>query len=466
MGKSANIVKSSSNMVPVDMRIVQELRTLSHDIIKGQDELQETLDELDSSNLVVNIERSWYGAIKKSSIEENFEGVYDNLSHYIGKCGEALQSTNKNLSRSLELIKLLALVEKDLYDHIDDQVVSNNELKTVLLDWFKKQGINDDEVRELLETSFQRAYTLRDRINALRQEYREGISQCNNRIVAFEKKHLSLDSEIEKLISDTSNKLKKALEEDLILLRKLYDDKNHSLSQLALKKEKLLNAITESFVQKSNEEKSRQDAMYKNLEKLFASLKGLSDSFTTMYTNKEKQFVLLSEQKNNEISSLRDNSVDAINKLASRRSEEIESNLANSYKEYLDLSAKTFELKKKEICELCSDSTVNIERLCSNIQDECLKTSNGIESKRQNVEEYFDAACSQIDNKAQETEKNLDVNSQAVIEKLERLLKDQQNQFEQEKITLFSTFRKRIIWTVAGTITLSGIISYVISVLL
>lgn len=201
MRKSTNVASSRQVSIPINIQLANELKNLSNEITYGQNELQEILDSLDTSSLEVTIRRRWWGGTDHESIKEGFENVYSNLGNYIGKCGKALQQTNENLGRTLELIKLLALVEKELYEHIENQTVSNNELKTVIHDWFRKQGIRDEEVQELLETSFKRAYTLRDRLNALRQENEESIARLEERITALEKKQSS--NNVKTILSNT-----------------------------------------------------------------------------------------------------------------------------------------------------------------------------------------------------------------------------------------------------------------------
>ena len=201
MRKSTNVASSRQVSIPINIQLANELKNLSNEITYGQNELQEILDSLDTSSLEVTIRRRWWGGTDHESIKEGFENVYSNLGNYIGKCGKALQQTNENLGRTLELIKLLALVEKELYEHIENQTVSNNELKTVIHDWFRKQGFRDEEVKELLETSFKRAYTLRDRLNALRQENEESIARLEERITALEKKQSS--NNVKTILSNT-----------------------------------------------------------------------------------------------------------------------------------------------------------------------------------------------------------------------------------------------------------------------
>lgn len=188
MRKSTSAVSSKQVSIPINIQLANDLRNLSNEITYGQKELQEILNSLSTSSLEVNIKRHWWGGTDHESIIDSIGNIKSNLGYYIGKCGNALQQTNKNLERTLELIKLLALVEKELYEQIENQTVSSNELKTVIHDWFIKQGIRDEEVQELLETSFKRAYTLRDRLNKLQQDNEESIARLEERITFLEKK--------------------------------------------------------------------------------------------------------------------------------------------------------------------------------------------------------------------------------------------------------------------------------------
>ena len=183
-----NTASSKSISIPVNIQLANDLKNLSNEIRYGQNELEAIIESLDDSSLEVNIKRNWWGTTNKESIVDSIENVYSNLSYYIGLCGKALQHTNDNLVRTLELIKLLALVEKELYQQVENQSVTANELKTVIYDWLKKQGIRDEEIQKILETSINRAYTLRNRINSLRQENAESIARLEERINTIEKK--------------------------------------------------------------------------------------------------------------------------------------------------------------------------------------------------------------------------------------------------------------------------------------
>lgn len=195
--------------------------------------LNQSLEQLDQHTLDVSIKKNIIGIVKKSSIEESISNVYSDLKSYLQICGKALRGTNTVMIYSLKLNLLMAKVEQELYMDLDDQMLSGNELKEILLDWLTKQGIHDNEVREFLESSFQRAYTLRDRLNAFRQDYKSSIASCEKKLLEFESKHDSLDTEIEKIIIDFSNKLQNALDNDLDILSQTYKEKHSSLLSLS-----------------------------------------------------------------------------------------------------------------------------------------------------------------------------------------------------------------------------------------
>lgn len=317
MKNKVNLISSPNNIVPLNVQLVNDITVLSQDITEGQSELQRILDNLDSSAVEVNIKRNWWGTINRESIEEIVKNVYSNLGSYIGKLGEAIQQTNDNLVRTLELIKLLARVEKDLYEKLDDQIVDSNEIKTILIDWFKKQGIKDEDIQELLETSFQRAYTLRDRLNSLRQEYRENIAQCKKRIDVFEEKHTSLDNKIAELIKKTESELQNAFDNNKQTFEKLYNEKSLALETLANGKEKNLNALAD---------KSAKD--YKAIEEILSKIEALA------------------KEKCNELSKIKNDAEENINTFITNKKAEIEL-LKNEFQNQIKEQANKFEEEKK-----------------------------------------------------------------------------------------------------------------------
>ena len=250
MKKNENLPICIKN-IPIDVQLAKELKTLSEDIQNEKDELESILEDIESNTCSIEIKRNW-GFIKKSSIEDACKDIYKNLSGYIKDCSVSIQKTNENLGRSLELIKLLAIVEKDLYEQIDDQIVRCNEFNESFLDWCKQQGINDEEVRGLLETSFHRAYTLRDRINNLRNESRNSITELGNRVEKLETRVQVFDNIIEEKRREFENIYKNKYDDFI----KLVDEKKGIIDNSILEIDNKIKLIIEECENKLEKEHS------------------------------------------------------------------------------------------------------------------------------------------------------------------------------------------------------------------
>lgn len=193
---------------------ITKLLELYNILQKNRKKFHQDMDDLVIPTSEVTIKRLWpLGPIDKSSIQQCLENVHKNLSGHIRTCGNAIQEINENQIKILNLIKIVFLLEKDLYERLDDHIISNNELNATLSDFFEKQGINNDTVKELLDSNFQRANTLRNRL----EENKSSIEKCEKRLQELEDKHL--DTEI-KRISDELEHLKKKQSEILDKERK------------------------------------------------------------------------------------------------------------------------------------------------------------------------------------------------------------------------------------------------------
>lgn len=418
-----NIVPAKKNIVPLNVQLANDIKTLSQDIAVGQYELQNTLDNLESSSLDIEIKRNFLGCVKKNSIEKSFENVYSNLSYYIGECGKALQHTNENLGRTIDLIKLLALVEKDLYDQLDYQYVASNEIKTILADWFKKQGIKDEDIQELLEASFQRAYTLRDRLNSLRQEYRENIALCMSKMKVFEEKYISLDNEIAIYIKNTKDALQNALDNNKRTFETLYNEKYSILDALAKNKEQNLKDIADRFYKRIEAEKNILSGILTSNEKILSKI-----------VNKGNDFNSLAQTKCNELFEIKKDSEKEIKELVTKKEDEIVNKLSNSYNEYFE-----------RITKISTD------------------TQNEIEEKKQIIETSIDDAKIVFDNNLQKHNETLVTIRTSLMDEFQNKIREQTEMFEQEKSLLMSSFKKRIIRTLIGSVAISSVIAYFIS---
>jgi uncharacterized phage infection (PIP) family protein YhgE len=176
-GKKTSVVVVSSpnsNGLAISNKIADKISKISSQIEDEQGQLKNYLNKIENTKSNVEI-GSYIGFIPKiDDLVKSISEVYSTLREYILTCGKAIRSANGNISNLLELIQLLATAEADIYNLIDDQSLASNELRVLIKDWCKEHGVHDEGVDKLLESSFQRAYTLRDRLNNLRAEiYKE-----------------------------------------------------------------------------------------------------------------------------------------------------------------------------------------------------------------------------------------------------------------------------------------------------
>lgn len=83
----------------------------------------------------------------------------------------AIARLNVRLYDFIEVIKVISHLENELYSLIEEQSIDANVLKCVLSDIFKEQGLSEEQIYSLLDSSFKRGYILRDRIATLRKDY-------------------------------------------------------------------------------------------------------------------------------------------------------------------------------------------------------------------------------------------------------------------------------------------------------
>ena len=201
------------------------VQNIDSSIVKNEKELKQKLESLEKAQANIEVTRHWYGPVDIDSVCNSLENVYDDLRKYIQTCGSAIRTTNENLSHTLCLIRILAMIEKDLYEQVDNETIQSNVLKDLIRDWCKKNNIREEEVNSLLESSFQRAYTLRDRINNIRSEILKKFEYYDSEI-------LELESNIESLKSFVSSEKTKTLKE----LSELYSSKESKLIKLSSEK--------------------------------------------------------------------------------------------------------------------------------------------------------------------------------------------------------------------------------------
>jgi len=226
-------------------------------------------------------------------VEASIYEVYSSLCDYIVKCGDAIRASNGNVSNILELIQLLTAAEVDLYHLMDNQAIESNELRILIKEWCKKHGIHDDEVDKLLESSFQRAYTLRDRINDLRKDFYEKIDKNNEHI-----------RELQSHYSDYQAKIQEATDSAILSLRASAEKKMHDIDNQSIEKQKELQKSFDIFSSNANKEIERVEALKRSLDD---KNKEFSEKVTLYFSKidqKKKSIEQLSIKKTEELLSV------------------------------------------------------------------------------------------------------------------------------------------------------------------
>lgn len=159
---------------------------LAAQINKEKKDLKDALSKIDNIPVgTIAVDRHWYGPLDLESVKRSMANIHSDLARYIKKCGDGLQSTNQNLINTLALICLAIKGETELFNRLNDTSerldkvdIREAGFEDIFLEWCKNNNIKDEDVQKLLESSFQRAYTLRTRLNAVK----ESVEQTNNRI--------------------------------------------------------------------------------------------------------------------------------------------------------------------------------------------------------------------------------------------------------------------------------------------
>lgn len=212
MDSNIEIIPQESSIIDLlnAQNFISEYQKINNSICNQNSTINTIVNEINSIEAPVQIEKNLFGGATPKSIEKSISGVFAVIRPYILSCGKAIRSTNNNLRETLSLIKLIAVAESTIYQQFDEQITSQNELKEIISDWCKQNGIRDEQVNELLESSFQRAYTLRDRINHVNEK----LSETSKIAKSTETKVGQLDEKVQEKIRLFDKHIKETKEAD------------------------------------------------------------------------------------------------------------------------------------------------------------------------------------------------------------------------------------------------------------
>ena len=229
------------------MNIERELRKITNNpkfqeiqnrISECNKSLSNALEELENESSPI-VETKYMGLIKTLDTKGSFNATFDKIKDLSKTSYNAINACNENMMIILELMKILATTEKDIYDMIDKNELSVVEISNVIKEICRNANIKDETIEELFNQTFQRSYTLRDRIKQLRIVLEERINK-------LEQKFINLDQTIEYEKNEITTYCKK-------VKSSVQEESNHILT----KYEKELNNIIQAKQTQLNEIESK-----------------------------------------------------------------------------------------------------------------------------------------------------------------------------------------------------------------
>lgn len=254
------------------MNIERELRKITNNpkfqeiqnrISECNKSLSNALEELENESSPI-VETKYMGLIKTLDTKGSFNATFDKIKDLSKTSYNAINACNENMMSILELMKILATTEKDIYDMIDKNELSVVEISNVIKEICRNANIKDETIEELFNQTFQRSYTLRDRIKQLRIVLEERIDK-------LEQKFINLDQTIEYEKNEITTYCKK-------VKSSVQEESNHILT----KYEKELNNIIQTKQTQLNEIESK-------CTNIFNNIKTAESNFNTKLNNLENQ---------------------------------------------------------------------------------------------------------------------------------------------------------------------------------
>ena len=148
--------------------LTSRISELEQSIKENKSEIIEKIEAIKDSLPPIKKEKYLWGAITKLDTKGSLEALYEKLKKLSEDTYSAFDNTNTYVSSVLELMRLLAATEDDLYTLLDNQSASGEDLAKSVERFLKKNKINDKSSGEVIKRSANRIITLRNRINELR----------------------------------------------------------------------------------------------------------------------------------------------------------------------------------------------------------------------------------------------------------------------------------------------------------
>ena len=159
-----------------------KFQRISQNIEANKAALDRALNRLDEEGCPIKTDEYLYGLIKSFNTKESLIAVYEKLKEVSSCSYRAINTCNSNLMAVLDLMNILATTERDLYDLLDKNELSIADMSLFVKEICKNNNIKNEVVEEFFNITFQRSYTLRDRINAIKNDLNSRIDEAEKNI--------------------------------------------------------------------------------------------------------------------------------------------------------------------------------------------------------------------------------------------------------------------------------------------
>ncbi len=336
-------LRRGSSSLPVNLKLAKKLQELSDKIASDESDLDDYLDEIQNAEPTIDIGRYLGMIVKPSDVEKSIYEVYSSLCEYVVTCGNAIQSCNGNIANILELIRVLTAAEADLYNLLDDQRIESNELKVLIKEWCREHGIHDDEVDKLLETSFRRAYTLRDRINELRLDCYKKIDSLESRLDPIIEKITDYQNDIKLGVESALKDINKKVEKQKEAFSNLVVAANKEIKENASSQKKDLTLLVDNARKDINESlKHKQEELESFYKGKLIDLKKIYDEYVRILAETENRIEKLTENLNEKEKHLND-CLDSYLQTIKEKEESLDEQykeVSEAFKDYISQSKK------------------------------------------------------------------------------------------------------------------------------
>lgn len=148
----------------------------------------------------------WISLFNSTDVDSTFTAIYGDFIALKNATVNAFQSSFFNSKETLKLLQKLAEYELDLYSIIDESELTSAELSSLFVDTLTDTNIKDETVLRLLQQAKDRALRLKERMDALRNEFNNNLGNNERRIKVLSEQFDKLTQDVHNKKIDTDNK--------------------------------------------------------------------------------------------------------------------------------------------------------------------------------------------------------------------------------------------------------------------